>query len=921
MYFKQLIKLAGILLNISKEEFFLKKLENFETQCLEAQQKLWNISLNTKTFVGREKELEHLAKYCFPSEADRKRKVFVVSGSGGMGKSQLVRHFANSYSDRFQFGWWINSDSQSAILNDYVNLATSMELFPIEEDQSSKEITKKLVGLLGTRKDLSGWLIVLDNIEPDDAEDVFKNFIPQKGGLVIITSQSTLKKQLGSEECDPRFGEPMLKLSALSHDEGCTLLEKVSKKERTDAIGQIVDLLGCLPLAVNQAGSFIYENFCPPDEFLVQLKEQELIFFEEDQDFRSVSSTLILSINKIIETKPEAVLYLQKIAFLSPEEIPISVLSSVIEKETLTIEERKIIGMLDNYSIITLEQKGDQFSINRLMQLASRIYCTQEKFKNCPPQKECLEKLIQKMTFLLTEKDMSIADISRRKELMPHIESILSFLTQFNLQNSELTAELLIKYGLICARIGENAQRQKHLEKALQIQETIFGPSAFEIVETLSSLGASYYKIGNTVKAQELLERAKSLFEAKYGKNHPKVGQTLLDLGIVYGDLGNVKKKIELLELSLSIHENHYGSDHFKVSKVLANLGNAYGVIGETQKQKQVLERAIEIKESHYGKDHFEVGKTLTNLALVYGALQDFNRQKELLLRSLAIKEKYYGKDHTSVSTTLFHLGVVCGELGDYENEKLYLTKTLEIREKHFGKNNHQVAVVLSALAESHLRVNEPEKAITLAQSALAIQQNYYKSDNHELGKTIMILGFGYFETKEFIKSKEHLERAISMFQIVYSDQNHPNLTKCQNKIKQVHHLSTLPKDSINCNFFFFFFNFFLLFFFFKKKYIIIVKEYNGWMLKLGGKFVKDFQRRYFTFSKQEQILSWSKTVGVLIIYFDFYLFIYYLKFLTLIYFRDLVEIKFLFKIFKKSKFYQKKKQRKNFLLKFLAPI
>eukprot|EP00971_Amphidinium_carterae_P156540 3103138-Amphidinium_carterae.1 len=72
------------------------------------------------------------------------------------------------------------------------------------------------------------------------------------------------------------------------------------------------------------------------------------------------------------------------------------------------------------------------------------------------------------------------------------------------------------------------------------------------------------------------LERALRIEESHYGPEHPQVAITLANLGNAYGDLGDASKKRDYLERAMRIQESHYGPEHPEVAKTLANLGNAY---------------------------------------------------------------------------------------------------------------------------------------------------------------------------------------------------------------------------------------------------------------------------------------------------------------------------------------------------------
>lgn len=102
------------------------------------------------------------------------------------------------------------------------------------------------------------WLLVFDNA--DDPKVSLTGYFPTGGrGDVIITSRNPDCQQystVGHEE-----------IGRMARDEALSLLtktaygqENIEHKDAINALGQIVDVLGCLALAIAQAGVYIRET-------------------------------------------------------------------------------------------------------------------------------------------------------------------------------------------------------------------------------------------------------------------------------------------------------------------------------------------------------------------------------------------------------------------------------------------------------------------------------------------------------------------------------------------------------------------------------------------------------------------------------------------------------------------------------------
>jgi hypothetical protein len=161
-------------------------------------------------FVGRADAMNELHRAVLYNDGDVHRamtKTVVVTGIGGIGKSQLVIEFIHTYREKFQSVLWINCASKASILSDFegaaqelkANFRTNAKGRKLISDFESTDIGSKrqsaavkLVLLWLSQPKNSHWLVVFDGLDQlDDLE--LDEYIPQgDAGNIIITSRNTI---------------------------------------------------------------------------------------------------------------------------------------------------------------------------------------------------------------------------------------------------------------------------------------------------------------------------------------------------------------------------------------------------------------------------------------------------------------------------------------------------------------------------------------------------------------------------------------------------------------------------------------------------------------------------------------------------------------------------------------------------------
>ena len=644
-----------------------------------------------------------------------KEKVLAIHGMGGIGKSQTVSEYVYRHADEYAIIWWINSEDATTLISKYVSLAEPLNLpFKGMKELDVINIVK------GKLEQIDNWLLIFDNAEnPRDIRDYFPK---TDNGHILITSRS------------PKWGEIALTLSLdeMAPDESVAFLLKRTNEKDKNAAEELAVKLGYLPLALEQAGSYIESSGMRISDYIALHKKylSKLMDKGKPTDYpETVSTTWGISFERIKVKSKAAIELMNLFAFFAPEDIPIPVLEKGTEylpdglKEIITdpFEFGDAITVLRNYSIV--RRFGKSLSIHRLMQTVIRDKLNEEEKKFWS---ENAFHIIDN-AFVFDNKDLKTW--AECAQLLPHsnavVQNVLDSKADLN-----IICDLLNRMGCFLNNSGQFMKAKRLVSQALEIEEKIHGSSHFKIADIVNNLGTIHGEIGELEIAENYHRKAFEIDEKIYGTSHPIVARDFNNLGNILGKRGELEEARLFLEKALKIDENYYDELHPNIGIRLNNLGLIFWNQGKHSKAKMYFERSLNIFESVYGSDHPNVAFTLNNLSLIHKELGEFENAKGCLEKSLRIEEKTFGSDHPNVAIVWNNLGIIHRELGELEDAKMHFERALSIVESIYNEGHPQIAEVLYNLGHLYRKSGNLEKAKENLEKSLEIRQKILGSDH-----------------------------------------------------------------------------------------------------------------------------------------------------------------------------------------------
>ena len=526
-------------------------------------------------FVGRDRDLKSLATALKSGETAAVGQIAAATGLGGIGKTQLANEFAHRYGQYFAGGvFWLNFADPNTISGEIAACGGSgaLELRP---DFANLPLPDQV------RLVASAWhgplprLLIFDNCED---EDLLAQWRPVTGGSrVLVTSR------WGVWRGD--LGVRALRLGVLSPRESVDLL----RGHRTDLppddqdLAAIAKELGCLPLALHLAGSFLaryrHEPFGMPGAYVAQLRRADLLKRRSmtagggsptDHE-QHVARSFALSYDRLNPTEEIDALALAALAratcFAAGEPIPRELLRASLELSAEDMEAALLgadaMGRLVELGLVEQDEHG-ALVLHRLLAMFVRG-------ETEGPDLTAARVAVEDAVLTEASRLNSAGYPAPLLAWQPHLRTV----AENAAADSERAGSLYNALGAHLRMVADYPDARAAFERALAIDEDAHGPHHPRVALDVFNLGSILNDLGDLAGARATLERALVMAEKAYGPDHPSVAAVINDLGLILRDLGDLAGARVAFEQAIAIAEKAYGPEHSIVASELTRVEHA----------------------------------------------------------------------------------------------------------------------------------------------------------------------------------------------------------------------------------------------------------------------------------------------------------------------------------------------------------
>ena len=653
-----------------------------------------------KKFVGRATELAELETLT-PAGLSIFSQAQAVHGLGGVGKSELALQYAHRHRGDFTLIWWITAESIDAVESGLAEL--TYQLLPDSQVFTTRrEAARWAAGWLQSHP---GWLLVLDNVESRTDIEPLLGQLP--GGRIIITT----RRDVGWED----ITDACLRLEVLTPDAAVELLLAFSNHADRSAAAVLAGELGCLPLALSQAGAYLRQNRTNLDAYLKGLREDPAEVLQSvaagKTAERAIARVWSVTLSQITAADDGvAVTLLNLMAWLGPDPIPRVILGGTdLPQNKLD----KALGFLASYNIITLTSYS--ITIHRLVQAVLRSIAQSDESaeQNYSNAASILIRAAPKRPAV------NPADWPLWASLEPHVYALAG-----NLHDSHESLDLLrllVLVGQYRKGLGDYDSAIKSHETALLGYSRILGEDDRKTLAAHHTLAHLYESAGKAEKALSIHIEVLNQRRRLLGDDH---AETLTARNGVVGAYWRADRPDEALVASRNLVTDSiriFGEEDRKTLMHRQNLAMLVQQTGDVDQAILLFEEVLSVNMRVFGDKDSHTLRVRHNLAHAY---DEGDRIADAIATHEEVLADYrllYGDDHLETLTAHHCIAHSYQRFGQLENSVAKHEFVVAEHQRLLGKAHPTTLNLHGCLASAYLEAGRKDDAVVILEAAVEI--------------------------------------------------------------------------------------------------------------------------------------------------------------------------------------------------------
>lgn len=680
------------------------------------------------------------------------------------------------------------------------------------------------------------WLLVIDNA--DDADFDYARYFPSGGkGHILVTSRNP--------DCKVHATVGFEEFRWLEEEDAITLLlrtacvQDIHDRHTRDSARPIVKALGCLPLALIEAGASIRQNICSLEDYLnvFYLYKMRLFSngFQQGKGFYShtIFTTFEVSLNKIkslgTSEAIDAIEILHVLAFLHFDQVPQVIFEKAFDRfcrdaksktsgslvnkilqllgdlDTLSngyggwltpvaggrlpriltqmggnwdkLRFRKAIFILRSYSLIFGNRTVDSYSMHPMVHFWAR-----ERLR--PGAQELWGNVASRILAAAITSGTEESEVAYRRLLIPHVDFCLKTEPRDcrqKLQSDNTKFDQFARFAATYAEGGRWNDAATIQEQMLQARTPSLGQNISEALDIMADLARSYWNSSQLTKALNVQVTRLDLSNQRFGRHDPKTLQAMDSLARTYWLCGRTSEADEIGRKSFEGLSKVVGPFHPFTLSAMHNFARARMHLGHFEEAQDLQIKAWERMLRLYNDTNLEVLETMQDLGMGCLALGEVDEAERLVCHVLDMRKRILGQEHAHTLWSINDLSKIYCAQGYSKDAVALLVPTREVAARTLGGSHIGTFMTVFNLGHAYRimgQLNEAEYLIS----------DLIDAEIKELGPTHPDVYSAKLELVQVWKQRGDLGQAEELGREVFVARSE-NLGECNHRTLQTHQL------------------------------------------------------------------------------------------------------------------------------------
>ncbi|MEU7761616.1 tetratricopeptide repeat protein, partial [Micromonospora aurantiaca (nom. illeg.)] len=665
-----------------------------------------NLPAPSRVFVGR--DLTQLDTLLAGDGRGVAAGQAAVHGLGGIGKSELVLHYARGRLDRYRLVWWVNADSPGSLAVGLGGL--TRRLHP------AATLTDAYEWAVGWLQANPGWLLVLDNVEDIDHILGLLGLLHGRGDVLVTTRRDVSGAWWRRSWLAP------LRLGVLARQDSVDLLHRLTERVDPAGAGRLAEQLGDLPLALEQAAAYIsHHQDVDFDAYRGRLTERftRTATYAGAGTQRTIAEVWRITMGALTRRLPLAGRVLDVLAWLASDRLPVDVLYPLADDVD---DVRDAVALLASYNMIS--RADGLIGVHRLVQAVTRA----NQHDNGGVEGPVAEAVRLLRAALPADPWGNPAGWPRWTTLLPHVDALTMTVPPAARTREQL--HLADRAATFRQGQGQHVAAITQFVQVLADGQRLLGDNHPDTLTWGNNLAAAYGEVGRVGEAISLQEQVLATRRRVLGDDHPDTLTSGSNLAVAYGEVGRVGEAISLHERVLADRRRVLGDDHPDTLISGGNLAAAYRSAGRTNEAIILYEQALTDRRRVLGDDRPSTLISGHNLAVIYGEVGRFGEAISLHERVLADRRRVLGDDHPDTLTSWSNLAIAYGRAGRTGEAISLHERVLADRRRVLGDDHPDTVASGHNLAAAYGRAGRTGEAISLHERVLADRRRVLGDDH-----------------------------------------------------------------------------------------------------------------------------------------------------------------------------------------------